>query len=302
MSIVDRIPEIACPECKSELKENDNLQCLRCGKVYKIHDGVPHMLGDDMKSLAEEIAVQDRVACEYEQKRYQYPYARRYHNWWTNQMLSGIRTDGRILDNGCGTGLLFDKFAPGQVVGLDISSEMLKYAAKHCDQLILGNSQKLPLKDGSFDVVFCRSLLHHLPQPELAVKEISRVLRPGGQAVFADTNSSLLSYLPRMIANRGEHFSQEHKNLNRRIMQRLLEPHFKVREVRYFGYIAYPLLGFPDILKLFKYVPFKSIAEPVLMSLDNFLSRIPLLRTQSWGILVKAAKCDASQERTIYKI
>ena len=294
MSIVDRIPEIACPECKSELEEEDNLQCPHCGGVYEIRDGIPRMLGDDMKSLAEEIAVQDRVACEYEQKRYQFPYARRYHDWWTNQMLSGVRTDGRILDNGCGTGLLFEKLEPGQVVGLDISSEMLKYAAKHSDRLILGNSQKLPLKDSTFDVVFCRSLLHHLPEPELAVKEIYRVLRSQGQAVFADTNSSLLSYLPRIIANRGEHFSEEHKNLNRRIMQRLLEPYFEIQQVRYFGYIAYPLLGFPDILKLFKYVPFKSAAEPALMFFDNVLSRIPLLRTQSWGIIVKAIKRNAS--------
>ncbi len=294
MSIVDRIPEIACPECKSELEEDDNLRCLGCGKVYEIHDGIPYMLGANMRSLAEEIAVQDRVACEYEQKRYQYPYARRYHNWWMDQMLSLVRTDGRILDNGCGTGLLFDKLASGQVVGLDISSEMLKYAAKHTEQLILGNSQKLPLKNNSFDVVFCRSLLHHLTEPELAVKEISRVLRSQGEAVFADTNRSLLSRLPRMIASCGKHFSEEHKNLNRHIMERLLKPYFKVQDVLYFGYIAYPFLGFPDILKLFKFVPFKSIAEPALMLFDNVLSRILVLRTQSWGILIKAIKRDGS--------
>lgn len=294
MSIVDRIPEIACPECKSELEEDDNLRCLGCGKVYEIHDGIPYMLGADMRSLAEEIAVQDRVACEYEQKRYQYPYARRYHNWWMDQMLSLVRTDGRILDNGCGTGLLFDKLASGQVVGLDISSEMLKYAAKHTEQLILGNSQKLPLKNNSFDVVFCRSLLHHLPEPESAIKEIYRVLRSQGQAVFADTNRSLLSYLPRIIASRGKHFSEEHKNLNQRTIERLLKPYFNVQDVIFFGYIAYPLLGFPDILKLFKLAPFKSIAEPVLMSIDKTLSKIPVLRTQSWGILIKAVKRDGS--------
>ena len=295
MSIVDRIPEIACPECKGELEEDDNLRCLGCGKVYEIRDGIPCMLGDDMKPLAEEIAVQDNVACEYEQKRYQYPYAKRYHDWWTDQMLSRVRTDGRILDNGCGTGILFDKLARGQVVGLDISSKMLGCAAKHSDQLILGNSQKLPLKDNSFDVVFCRSLLHHLPEPELGVKEISRVLRPQGEAVFADTNSSLLSRLPRIIAGHGRHFSKEHTNLKRREIERMLKPYFEIQEVAYFGYIAYPLLGFPDILKLFRFVPFKSVAEPVLMSIDKAISRIPVLRTQSWGILVKVLNRDTSR-------
>jgi ubiquinone/menaquinone biosynthesis C-methylase UbiE len=201
-----------------------------------------------------------------------------------------------MLDNGCGTGLLFDKIKPGQAVGLDISGEMLRYAAKHSDQLILGNSQKLPLKDNSFDVVFCRSLLHHLPEPELAISEISRVLRPQGEAVFADTNSSLLSYLPRLIAGRGKHFSEEHKNLTRREIEQLLKPYFKIQEVMYFGYIAYPLLGFPDILKLFKFIPFKSTAEPALMSIDNFISKIPVIRTQSWGIFIKAVKRDTPQE------
>lgn len=294
MSILERMPEIFCPECKSELEEDDNLLCIGCGKVYEVHDGIPYMLGEDIKTLAEEIAVQDRVACEYEQKRYRDPYARRYHDWWTDRMLAHVRTEGRFLDNGCGIGLLFDKVSPGRIVGLDISSEMLSYAARYSDQLILGNSQQLPLKDESFDVVFCRSLLHHLPEPQLAVKEIYRVLRPKGQAVFADTNRSLLSALPRMIANLGQHFSQEHKNLNRRAIERLLKPYFEIEDIKYFGYLAYPLLGFPDILKLFKYVPFKSIAEPALMLIDNVLSKIPVIRTQSWGILVKAVKLDAS--------
>jgi len=293
LSILERIPEIACPECKCQLEEAENLRCLGCGRVYEIDDGIANMLDEDVRTFAEEIAVQDRVACEYEQNRYQAPYAKRYHNWWTEQMLARVRTDGRLLDNGCGIGLLFDKIASGQVVGLDISREMLKYASKYSDKLILGNSQKLPLKDDCFDVVFCRSLLHHLPQPQLAVKEMYRVLKPEGEVVIVDTNRSLLSALPRIIANRGEHFWQGHKNLSRAAIEQLLKPYFEIEEVMYFGYIAYPLLGFPDILNLFKFVPFKSIAEPALMLVDNILSRIPVLRTQSWGILVKAVKRDA---------
>ncbi len=68
MSILERIPEIACPECKCELEEDDNLRCLRCGKVYEIHDDIAYMLDEDTKGFAEEMAVQDSVACEYERK------------------------------------------------------------------------------------------------------------------------------------------------------------------------------------------------------------------------------------------
>ncbi len=292
MEILQRIPELACTICKKPLEpsDGDGLYCQACQKSYTVENSVVNMLTDDIQGFAEEIAVQDRVACEYEQKRYQSPYARRYHDWWTEQMLKRIKCEGRFFDNGCGTGLLLEKFAKGKIVGLDISSEMLKYASQHCDELILGNSQQLPFKDECFDGVFCRSLIHHLPKPELAIAEIARVLKPGGEVVFVDTNCSLLSALPRMIANKGEHFSEEHQNLTRRRMVELLSPHLEIEEVMYFGYIAYPLLGFPDIVSVFKYVPFKSAVEPVLMFIDKVLSQIPLIRAQSWAILVKAAK------------
>ena len=78
--------------------------------------------------------------------------------------------------------------------------------------------------------------------------------------------------------------------MNRRKLERLLSPYFHVDEVFYFGYIAYPLLGFPDIIPLYRYVPFKSFFAPVLMLMDNILSRIPLIRTQSWGILIKGIR------------
>ena len=239
---------------------------------------------------AGEIAVQNRVAREYDGKRYREPYAKRYHYWWTDEMLARVGKDGRILDNGCGIGLLFDRVSPERIVGLDISGEMLKYAARKSDRLILGNSRELPLKDNSFDVVFCRSLLHHLSEPESAVGEMFRVLRRGGEIVLVETNTSLLSFLPRLIARRGERFSGVHKNLSRRSIERLLEPYFEIEDVAYFGYFAYPLLGFPDIFGIFKYAPFKTVAEPALMAIDNILSRLPGIRTQSWGILIKAVR------------
>jgi ubiquinone/menaquinone biosynthesis C-methylase UbiE len=292
VNVLECIPELACPTCGGELKQNTSLECLECHNVFEIISDIPQMLTGDMKVFAEEIAVEDRVAIEYEQKRYETPYSKRYHDWWTDLMLERIPLDGRILDNGCGTGLLFERIPARQLVALDISSAMLSYASRRGEQLILGNSQQLPLKDSSFDAIFCRSLLHHLPEPEIAIKEMHRVLRPGGRVVAVDTNTSILSALPRMIANRGEHFSEDHKNLSRKVLEKLFSPYFEIEKVRYFGYIAYPLLGFPDLVGLFKYVPLKSVAEPILMGIDKILAAIPLIRTQSWGILIEAVKRD----------
>jgi ubiquinone/menaquinone biosynthesis C-methylase UbiE len=166
---------------------------------------------------------------------------------------------------------------------------MLRIANKITDQLVLGNSQQLPFEDKSFDLVFCRSLLHHLPDPEIAIKEIVRVLKLNGEIVLVDTNESLLSFLPRKIANKGEHFSENHRNLNRKKLEKLLKPYFKIDSVKYFGYVAYPLLGFPDLISVFKYFPFKRILYFILMGIDNVLGFLPIIRRQSWAILIKAS-------------
>ena len=286
--ILGRIVELACPGCKGQLEESEKLYCKKCDLSYEIKDGIAHMVCGDMVDFAKEIAVQDKVAIEYEQKRYQVGYAQKYHDWWTDQMLKRVNVSGRILDNGCGIGLLYEKIKSGNVVGLDLSSEMLRHARKFSDQLVLGNSQQLPFKDKSFDLVFCRSLLHHLPNPGLAVKEISRVLKPGGELVLVDTNTSILSSLPRKIANKGDHFSEEHQNLSRKKLEGLLRPNFEIDDVVYFGYVAYPLLGFPDLVSVFKYVPFKSFFASILMGIDKVLGCLPLIRSQSWAILIKA--------------
>jgi len=292
MNVLELINELACPYCKGGLQYEDGLRCGTCAKQYEIHDNIPYMIPDEMKGFAKEIEVQDRVAVEYEQIRYQDKYAKQYHNWWTEQMLAEVSTEGNILDNGCGIGHLFEKIPGNRVVGLDLSKEMLRCAAKRSDRLVLGNSQDLPFQDNSFNLVFCRSLLHHLPQPELAVREMHRVLKSKGEIVLVDTNTSLLSVLPRMLANRGKHFSEEHKNLSYSVLKRILGPHFSIDKVSYFGYVAYPLLGFPDLVTVFKYIPFKPVAASVLMCLDKFLSHVPLVRTQSWGILIKGTALD----------
>ncbi|MHC5060560.1 MAG: methyltransferase domain-containing protein [Planctomycetota bacterium] len=292
MNILDLIKELACPACKGDLEYDDGLRCTSCDQHYEVQKEIPYMTLDDMARFKEEIEVQDHVAAEYEQVRYQNEYAKRYHNWWTSLMLSQVSVAGRILDNGCGIGNLFEMLPADRIVGIDLSTEMLKHAAKRSTRLVLGNSQQLPFKDNSFDLVFCRSLLHHLPQPELAVKEMYRTLKSAGEVVLADTNTSLLSALPRTIAVRGRHFSHEHKNLNRHILEKLLKPYFSIDKVLYFGYIAYPVLGFPDMTKLFKFVPFKPFAATALMCLDKAISHIPLVRTQSWGIIIKATALE----------
>ena len=114
-----------------------------------------------------EIDTQDHVSDFYEEQRYKRPYARIYHDWWTQKMLSFVSCKGRVLDNGCGTGILSEAMPREgiELIGLDISHNMLQHASKRIERLVLGDSQRLPFADGAFDLVVGRSLLHHLPDP-----------------------------------------------------------------------------------------------------------------------------------------
>ncbi len=286
------LSELVCPECLGELEENAGFTCRSCHARYDVDsENIPSLCDQTSRKLAEEIAVQDRVAIEYEMKRYKDVYSKRYHDWWTQQMIADLDLTGRILDNGCGTGLL-SEFAPQEnLVGIDISTVMLKMAKNRgYSNLVRGNSMALPFRQNSFDSVVCRSLLHHLPDRVKAVVEISRVLKPSGTAVFSDTNKSVLSSLPRKMANRGEHFSEDHANLGCKDITGLLAEKFSITRIQYFGYVAYPLIAFPDLFNFFCYFPMKNICYPLLIELDSFLSKTPLLKTQSWGIIVSARK------------
>lgn len=101
-----------------------------------------------------------------------------------------LRSSEVVLDVGCGTGW----FAAGlqravpdvDVYGLDLSAGMLGRAREAgADNLIQGDATSLPLSDQSIDVVVGRGVLHHLPEPEAALAEWRRVLRPGGALVLS---------------------------------------------------------------------------------------------------------------------
>ena len=80
----------------------------------------------------QEINVQDHVAQHYEDMRYRLSHSRRYHLWWTTEMLKGTKDTGLWLDLGCGTGwnlsvlqLLEHK---RKAIGIDLSDGMLRLA------------------------------------------------------------------------------------------------------------------------------------------------------------------------------
>jgi phosphatidylethanolamine/phosphatidyl-N-methylethanolamine N-methyltransferase len=100
---------------------------------------------------------------------------------------------GRVLEVGIGTGISLPQYAPHvRIFGTDISEAMLRKAKARVAELRLKNieglavmdAEKLEFPDDSFDVVMAQYVVTAVPNPEAALDEFARVLRPGGEMII----------------------------------------------------------------------------------------------------------------------
>lgn len=98
-----------------------------------------------------------------------------------------------VADLGCGTGNAAELLAPlvRRVVAVDQSAPMLNAARKRLErfenvEFVEGDLGHLPLESGSMDAAVCLLVLHHMADPAAALREMARVLRPGGILLIAD--------------------------------------------------------------------------------------------------------------------
>lgn len=101
----------------------------------------------------------------------------------------GLREGDRVLDAGCGTGRALTPLRAavgpsGAVLGADLTPAMLQAAVRagrdRDGQLLLADVAALPLRSRSLDAVFGAGLISHLPDPAENLRELARVVRPGG--------------------------------------------------------------------------------------------------------------------------
>ena len=93
----------------------------------------------------------------------------------------------RILDVGCGTGALLSELQTfGTVDGLDKSADAVAYCAtRGLAAVVVGDAERLPYQDETFDVVIALDVLEHLPDDSIGSRELARVLKKGGIAIVA---------------------------------------------------------------------------------------------------------------------
>ena len=132
----------------------------------------------------------------------------RSHTWRSVEnsaayLIGDLRPGLDVLDVGCGPGTitsdLADRVAPGRVVGVDRSAEVVAQAlssARANLRFETGDVYSLAYGDHSFDVVHAHQVLQHLSDPVAALREMRRVCRPDGVVAVRDSDYAAFSWAP----------------------------------------------------------------------------------------------------------
>lgn len=136
----------------------------------------------------------------------------RSHAWRTAENSAGyllgyLKAGQELLDVGCGPGTitldLADRVAPGHVVGIDREGEVIARAEELRTSrgvtnatFSTGDAYALQFGEASFDVVHAHQVLQHLTKPVMALKEMYRVLRPGGILAIRDGDFATFAWAP----------------------------------------------------------------------------------------------------------
>jgi SAM-dependent methyltransferase len=136
---------------------------------------------------------------------------REYAPWIASALDYEGARDLEVLDVGCGQGIDLCEYAlaGARATGIDLTPRHLELAREHLAELDLeatvveGDAERLPFPDESFDRVSSNGVLHHTPDTPAALREIRRVLRPGGLATVIVYNRNSWHFWTSQVLDRG---------------------------------------------------------------------------------------------------
>jgi SAM-dependent methyltransferase len=189
---------------------------------------------------------------------------------------AGERINARILENGCGVGMYIERLSPfgGTVVGLEFDFERAKEARANSPHILNGAGEFIPLPHSTFDLILSHEVIEHVQDDRAAIREMIRVLKPGGRAVifcpsrgypfethgiywkgkYRFGNKLFVNYLPRVLRDK-------------------LAPHVRAYSSR-------------DLQKLFDGLPVKFIERTIIFgAYDNIIARFGAFGKVLRGIL-----------------
>ena len=112
-----------------------------------------------------------------------------------NPILSYLQTVSRkgqrILDIGCGTGMATEKLTEfGDVYGVDLSPKSIKDLKDNnrCLDAVVSMGETPPFGSATFDIIVCTELIEHLIDPNTAIHNMNRILKPGGHLLLSTPN------------------------------------------------------------------------------------------------------------------
>lgn len=131
-------------------------------------------------------------------------------HWWNPDFLAlmakrwDLAKAQTVLDVGCGVGHWSRTLAPflppdASIVGIDREPDWVEEASRRASRVdgsrsfrfLQGLAERLPFADATFDLVTCQTVLMHVAEPPVVIREMLRVLRPGGRIAVAEPNNAI---------------------------------------------------------------------------------------------------------------
>lgn len=139
------------------------------------------------------------------------------------RLINKYKKAGKILDAGCGTGLILRKLPKG-TIAIDINPRNIKRAKKHAPfaKVIIADIEKLPFKKETFTTIVSTEVIEHQPDPRPTIAELKRVLKKDGVLIGSVPAVSPIWFLRFLSSTcpRGEPF---HKNFKKEELRKLLK-------------------------------------------------------------------------------